>query len=199
MRASLALSVVALAALSTTAQAQKAPTFGIGVGMTRDLIMGGASEDAAPMSSITFPMNLGAFRLEPEFAFATASLKQSDPFFGDMDLSINSILIGTGAYMMSGPDDDFILYGGPRVGMIRNSETDSGTDPESKMSSTDIFFGMAVGGEHLFSKHFSLGAEARLTYYRAGKLKIEPDPGTEDDSKASMTVTSGVVMARFYF
>jgi hypothetical protein len=192
------LSVVALVALAATADAQQPGSFGIGVALTRDVFLGGG-EDSPPLTSITFPMNLGAFRLEPEFALSHAGFKQSDPFFGDIDLSTTSILIGTGAYMMNGPNDDFIFYGGPRVGIIRNSQSDAATDPEQKLSSTDMFLGLALGGEHLFSKHLSLGAEARLTYYRAGKLKVEPDPGAEDNSKASATLTSGVAMVRVYF
>lgn len=185
-----------------SAQAQTPGKLGIGIGVSQDLFNVSVSEGSSmPLSSITFPMNLGAFRLEPEFAFTGGSFEFGDPDFGGIEVALSGMLIGAGAYMLSGPDDGFMFYGGPRFGIIRNSETDKTTDPESSITSTDMFFGVALGGEHLFSSHLSLGAEARLTHYRSGGVKYDPEPpgGAGDDPKSSATLTSGVVMVRFYF
>lgn len=176
-----------------TAQAQKPGVLGIGVAIgPADLAP--SSEESLPTATIMFPMNFGAFRLEPVLGIVRGSLE-----FGGDEESISQITLGVGAYFQSWTTDNFLLYGGPRLGIIRNSMSfESSPDPEESVTSTDKFLGAAIGGEHFFSKHFSLGAEARLTHYIAGEPEYDPDFPAPDFS-GSVTLTSGVFVARFYF
>jgi len=188
--------VVAVAVLAGSLQAQKPGTVGIGVSITPFLRIAG---DAAfpQFTSFTVPMNFGAFRLEPEIGFGRSGSRETDT-----EESSSNFALGTGAYYLFGVTDGFLAYVGPRIGFLRESRSFKFTgSPEETEKRTDTFFGLALGGEHLFSSHVSLGAEARFTHIRMGETKIEgsPGPGADPDIEASATFTDGLVFVRFYF
>ena len=201
MKARIGSIALALAVFSVALEAQKPGVLGIGVTLgPADLPVSG-DEEVPITSSLLFPMNFGAFRLEPSLGVLRLSYEEPDPFGGsDITQSFSTIAFGVGAYFTTAPADGFTLYVGPRFGFSRSSmSSEGGGDPEQTVTTTDKFIGAALGGEHFFSKHFSLGAEARLTYFMAGEPEYDPDPGFDSDFSASLTTTAGLIAARFYF
>ena len=193
--------LLAIALCASAVEAQKPGVMGIGITIGPADVPS-SSEEVPLSSALLVPLNFGAFRLEPSLGITRMSLSSPDPFGGSDDLEETQSVIsfGVGAYYMTSLGDGFTLYGGPRFGILRSSSSEEGGgSPKQSVTSTDKFIGAAVGGEHFFSRHFSIGAEGRLTYYIAGEPEFDPDPGFETDFSASLTTTSGLFVARFYF
>jgi hypothetical protein len=84
---------------------------------------------------------------------------------------------------------------GARVGYITltlTDEDDSGTD---ELSSSGFYVAPALGGEHYFSDHFSLGGEAQIIY---ASVSTEPDEGNWEQDLSAIN-TRVLVYIRFFF
>jgi hypothetical protein len=91
------------------------------------------------------------------------------------------------------------LYVGPRVVMIRESSSTSFTgSPGSSSHQTNWSFGLAIGGEHFFSPHFSLGGEVQLNYISIGDTVYEPSGGPTPSTSNSMITNNGLIFIRLY-
>jgi len=192
------IGIAAIAALITTgvAEAQKPGKFGVGVSIGQPLAIDLSAGELRPQVSFSFPMILtAAFRLEPELGYF--SFDDSNEF---EETEFSSITFGVGGYYLMNRRDNFLMYVGPRLGVHRFSESiKSIGDPEESFTRTDIFFGVGLGGEHFFSPHLSLGAEARLTYTSRGETDREPSDGPSTKEDGSSKATEGRLFVRFYF
>jgi hypothetical protein len=143
-------------------------------------------------TTLLVPINInGRFKLEPELGFGRNSTDGDD-----FEISTSQFTVGVGILAMA-PRGDFALYGGGRLRYTKfTQELDFGGFGGSREQSSSSF-GIApvVGGEHFFSRWFSLGAEAGIEYRTFGS----EEDGDEDDADRSSIATLGSVFARFYF
>jgi hypothetical protein len=153
-----------------------------------------ASEGGSFNSAIMVPIEMSSsFRLEPEVGFSSATDEQSSGSFTSKE-STTSWRIGVGLLGMK-KYSPFTLYYGARVGYITltlTDEDDSGTD---ELSSSGFYVAPALGGEHYFSDHFSLGGEAQIIY---ASVSTEPDEGNWEQDLSAIN-TRVLVYIRFFF
>ena len=208
----------ALLMVPASADAQeKDVTFGIGVGLNPVAIVADDITDLflpVGLGNIYFPLVIGNFKLEPEFGIARFSSSFSGAGFSRKETAtalragIGFSYVGTTAENRARRDrqeDWFRFYVGPRVGIVRLSSSSEFSGPgfpldERSESQTNLVLELATGGEYLFSSHFSLGGEVRVSYISIGDVKETPGPpaGGGELSESILT-TSALVLLRWYF
>jgi len=200
------LVATALVALPAVAGAQpQLRSFGFGAGLSLASSLSG---------QISVPVNVGpTLRVEPIIGLNRKSVSTETKVGEDTattDKVEQNIQLGVGAYYLMRTNDPFLLYVGPRLGVVLDSDT-----TEAKMGSntttttesgTDIALAIAFGGEYFFNPRLSLGAEVALNYFIIGERTTEVDPKPEgangdDDTERSESVmaTSTNVWVRFYY
>ncbi len=193
MKTSLRLAALALAlSLAAPAAAQQGPRAGIGVALSNldfgSLFTGGS----LPAAQIYVPINVSSgLRLEPQLGI----LKLEDDADPTGDVSV--ITLGVGLLFMKNVGQQTIAYLGPRLAISRVSQ--SVPDPFGPgtidADGTDVRIAGVVGGEYLFSPHFSIGAEAQLGYTSVG----DRDAGVAGNIPGgSSFATSALVFFRSY-
>lgn len=204
MKSRLWLAAVATLTIAATADAQeRGVTFGIGTSLNPTAIFsgdGGLALFNVGLGNIYFPLIIGSsFKLEPEFGLLRLSEKTTDGTTSS-ESSATLTRLGIGAFWVTPIRESFRAYVGPRVGIVRNSESSRfGTGPERKVTQTDLVLELVTGGEHLFSSHFSLGGEVRLTYINVGESKVTPPslPSPSEQSRSILT-TNALILLRWY-
>ncbi len=205
MKSRLWLAGVAMLTIAPTADAQeRGVTFGIGTSLNPTAIF--ASGDGnilllpVGLGNIYFPLIIGSsFKLEPEFGLLRLSEKTTDGTTSS-ESSATLTRLGIGAFWVAPIRESFRAYVGPRVGIVRSSESSRfGTQPERKVTQTDLVLELATGGEYLFSSHFSLGGEVRLGYINMGKRKVTPPPPFPFEQSGSILTTNALILLRWYF
>jgi hypothetical protein len=171
---------------------EKAPSFGIGVSMGREILMvydqGIVTLSDYPSFYMPIPISSG-FRIEPEIGLWLHSYSREDG--GDRKSSYSIISLGCGIFPITNKGKIYIYYGA-RFRMVRflNSIEDVYTDRDD--SKTDIHFGPAVGGEYFFTDHFTLGGEVQLDYISIGQFD-------DDDVSEKLINTKTLIFVRWYF
>ena len=200
MKSRLWLAAVTILTIAATADAQeRGVTFGIGTSLNPTAI-GDGELVLLPvgLGNLYFPLIIGSsFKLEPEFGLLRLSEKTTDP---SSESSATLTRLGIGAFWITPIRESFRAYVGPRVGIVRSSESSRfGTEPERKVTQTNLVLELATGGEYLFSPHFSLGGEVRLGYINVGERKVTPaPPPTPFDRSASILTTNALILLRWY-
>lgn len=144
-------------------------------------------------ATITVPITSPGFRIEPEIGYF--SFSQDFTSGGtNVEQSLSSFRIGVGILpqRMYG---DFTLYYGGRVGYISQKQTSEVGSNKEEETTSGFFIAPTIGGEHNFSDHFSIGAEAQLVY---GSLTNKEDD-RDEDVDISLIDTRGLIFFRFYF
>jgi hypothetical protein len=171
---------VAAATIAQAQQAQEARRqVGVGVSIN-PFEAGGLTSGAAaiPTVEVYVPINVAPkLRVEPSLGIFT----NDEP---SPRTSTRDVTIGVGVFYVQRLAAPFDLYMGGRLKLNfahhENATSNSGTD---------VLLAGAFGGEHYFSPHFSLGAEAQL--------------GFRSNSSASgdntTVFTTGLGFLRFYF
>ena len=209
MKSRLSFAGAAILTIAATVDAQeRGVALGIGVSLNPAAIAGG-NQVLLPvgLGNLYFPLIIGSsFKLEPEFGLLRLSEKTTA---GTTSTESSATLtrLGIGAFWVTPIRESFRAYVGPRVGIVRNSESSRfGTQPESKVTQTNLVLELATGGEHLFSSHFSLGGEVRLGYINVGESKVTPTPPTPTptppppvDRSESILTTNALILLRWYF
>lgn len=178
----LSVSISILLASDLATPQEKSPRIGVGVSLGKELVAytyyphywwwgdyywGMPSID---FPSIYIPIIVSPkFRLEPEIGFWWLSRS---------GYSSTILRIGWGMFSIERKKQTN-LYQGLRVGVILKDDY---------TSTTDIFIGPALGGEYLFSSHFSLGGEAQLNFVYC----------TNADSRSTLS-TKVLSFLRWYF
>lgn len=167
------LFAVAALALSATANAQEARRpFGLGISIEPLVAVSPTIEVYAP---IAIAPNL---RVEPSLGILTR-----DGPANSVDRS--DVTVGVGLFYVQRVAAPVDLYMGGRLKLNFASE-DDGTNDDS---GTDVILAAAIGAEHYFVTHFSLGAEAQLGF------RSDSDVSGDD----SGLFTTGLAFLRFYF
>jgi hypothetical protein len=196
--------------IADTAQAQNNEAkIGIGVSLIQTTIApeleGGGFFGGVALGDIFVPIHFGQrFKLEPWLG--VIRLKQSSESNGStLNEGTTQWRFGTGLYFRFPTSESFVPYLGPRLGLLltRFSEefTYPGGSDKFELSETDFQFGLALGGEYFFSRHFTLGGEIQLNYTSIGEPTVKRD-GTEiTDGSLSRNLISNAasILARFYF
>ena len=145
-------------------------------------------------ATITVPIITSpGFRIEPEVGYF--SFSQDYTAGGTtVEQSLSSWRIGVGI-LPQGMYGDFTLYYGGRVGYISQKQTSEVGSNKEEETTSGFFIAPTIGGEHNFSDHFSIGAEAQLVY---GSLTNEEDD-RDYDVDISLIDTRGLIFFRFYF
>ncbi len=205
MKSRLSLAGVAVLTIAAAAHAQeRGVTFGIGTSLNPTAIgSGGLVLLPVGLGNIYFPLIIGSrFKLEPEFGLLRVSEKTT---VGGTSSESSATLtrLGIGAFWVTPIRESFRAYVGPRVGIVRNSESSRfGTEPERKVTQTNLVLELATGGEYLFSSHFSLGGEVRLGYINVGESKVTPAPAPPPpgvDRSESILTTNALILLRWYY
>ena len=145
-------------------------------------------------ATITVPIITSpGFRIEPEVGYFSASEKATVSGT-TYEESVSSWRIGVGIFPQK-MYEDFTLYYGGRVGYISQKQTSEGGSDKDEETTTGFFLAPAIGGEHNFSDHFSIGAEAQVVY---ATLTNEEDD-RDYDVDLSLFDTRGLIFFRFYF
>lgn len=166
---------LAALALSVTASAQDARRpFGLGVSIV-PLEAAGVVRTVEVYAPIAIAPTL---RIEPSLGIFT----QDGPSGSD---DTADVTVGVGLFYVQRLAAPFDLYMGGRF-KLNFASVDDGVDDDT---GTDVILAAAVGGEHYFATHFSLGAEAQLGF--------RADSDVSGDS--SGLFTTGLAFLRFYF
>ncbi len=205
MKSRLSLAGIAVFTIAAAAHAQeRGVTFGIGTSLNPTAI-GDGNLVLLPvgLGNLYFPLIIGSsFKLEPEFGLLRLSEKTTDGTTSS-ESSATLTRLGIGVFWVTPIRESFRAYVGPRVGIVRNSESSRfGTEPERKMTQTNLVLELATGGEYLFSSHFSLGGEVRLGYINIGESKVTPAPTPPPlpvDRSESVLTTNALILLRWYY
>lgn len=195
---------------------QSARRIGIGaaLGSIHDLfsvIAMDTTEDTIAAPAILIPLQVtNRFRLEPEIGVFRHSRSERT------DYSANGVEIGVGVFPQT-LQQNFRLYYGVRVGYVKREEEKKKTISlrtaeitETQTQTSDGFFvAPAVGGEYLFSDHFSLGAEVQYRHTSVEGLAFStftsvlpgvPTPRRDVERfDTSVSATRVLFVTRFYF
>ncbi len=188
------LSLVVSSSMAQSSAVDKAATFGLGFSVQQRLV--GESDPVYygfDYSNVLVPITWGSkLRTEFELGFwrYARSWEQSGQGMSNGRLSV-------GIYFLQPRlNEKMIFYFGPRIGLNRFThwhESEYSSPNRQSQSRTDWNFDAAFGGEYYLSRHFSLGGEARLLYYRFGKF------ADDEDEKESLITSKAMVIFRFYF
>ena len=137
-------------------------------------------------------------KIEPEVGIWRTSSSSSAT--GSSGSSTSTLLrVGIGVFQFARVGGGTALYIGPRVAMVRSSSsfTYSGGTPASSHQ-TNWSFGLAIGGEHFFSPHFSFGGEVQLNYVKIGDQVDEPSSNNPSTSDSHIIANNGLIFIRLY-
>ena len=195
-KSKLVISLFILACFIGTSFAQSSNKTGIGVALIdlQKLFEFSASQGYGANATITVPFILSpSFRLEPEVGYFSASQK-ADINGTTYEESSSSWSIGAGIFPQN-VYGDFTLYYGGRVGYMSQKQTDEAGTSKEEVTTSGFYIAPAIGGEHNFSDHFSIGAEAQIVY--ASMTNEEDD--RDYDVDLTLIDTRALVFFRFYF
>lgn len=196
-RAAIILPIIASLILASRAVAQQREgvQFGVGIALNPSVIAGGAFEGfflPVGFGDIYFPVMISPqVKLEPQFGLFRFH-SEFEALGARAEQNSTVLRLGAGLFYVFQPRESVRAYIGPRVFFIRTStsaEFDGGDEDES---ATDLGLGPALGGEYLFSNHFSLGGEFQFNYVSLG----DPEDSNVDQN---LITTNGLVLVRWYF
>ena len=201
LKSKLTAGVFLLLLLISTGLAQSSGKVGIGVAILDfGKLVEMSMSDGIANATITVPFLMSpTFRLEPEVGYFSGTQKQEGQIGPGLSYTWEAKAIawniGVGIFPQK-VFDAFTLYYGGRVGYMSVKMTEELTgDPDWESTSSGFYIAPAVGGEHNFSEHFSIGAEAQIVY--AALTNEETD--RDDDVDLTFLSTRALVFFRFYF
>jgi hypothetical protein len=181
--------------LTTAGLAQNSNNVGIGVAVIdvqqifETLISGGVGMNATIVVPFAASPNL---RIEPEFGYFRAT--EEDKNGTTETETATSWRVGVGIFPLK-IIDSFTLYYGGRVGYISQTFGYEAGSVNLEETTTGFYIAPALGGEHSFSNHFSIGGEAQVVY---ATLSTDSE-FTDDKTDRSLINTRVLVFIRFYF
>ena len=198
LKSQLTVGVFLLLLLLGTGFAQSSAKMGIGVAIIdfETLFQLAMSEGTGGTATITIPYIMSpTFRLEPEFGYTSGTQKLDGIEGSNWEATTSTMNIGIGIFPQK-VYDTFTLYYGARVGYLTQKQTEEETDTDDyEATASGFYIAPAIGGEHNFNEHFSIGAEAQFVYT---SLTSE-EQGQDYEIKLTLMNTRALVFFRFYF
>ncbi len=187
--------IVVVFCLANLSFAQDGSKTGIGIAII-DLqkLFEMSTSNGIANASITVPIITSpSLRIEPEVGYfsATQSADISGTTYEETATTWN---IGVGILPQK-VYETFTLYYGGRVGYLSQKMTSESGFNKNEETTTGFYIAPTLGGEHNFSDHFSIGAEAQIVY---GSLTNKEDD-RDYDADLSMLETRALIYFRFYF
>lgn len=202
------LALVVLAASPVAAQqsaAASAGRLGIGVTLNPTTVFADANLGFLPLGVTNFvlPIRLSTrVTLEPEFGVFRYTEDLTSGTGVETETELSNYRIGAGLLFNLTDRSALVPYIGPRVGLVLTQQEDrstfGGTTTTTSQDQTGLYFGGAIGAQHFFTRHFSLGGEVQLLYTSIS-YDEESSSGTPPDRSQSLISTNGLVMVRWYF
>jgi len=205
--ASLAVLVSLVAASAAQAQVpDRAAGLGVSLNPSALIISDDESTLMLPVGfgNIYVPIIAGPLKIEPEVGIWHTSSSTSSSYSGISYSSSSTttlLRVGVGVFRFVRVGGGTALYVGPRVAMVRASTSEKCSPGCTASSShqTNWSYGLAIGGEHFFSPHFSLGGEVQLNYIKIGNEVHEPaSPYPASSSSQSIISNNGLLFIRLY-
>jgi hypothetical protein len=145
-----------------------------------------------PISSINFAYNVtSVFRMEGDLGFTSIDLKTEEETMG-----MTSFGMG---FFYTKRNASSVLMGGWKFEYLSGlTESNTGTSQDSETEVTRLSYGPALAYEHLFGKHFGLGAETGLrvsTYDEVTKVPGLP----ESEYQVDAFFVHNLIFLRGYF
>ncbi|HXX62955.1 MAG TPA: outer membrane beta-barrel protein [Bacteroidota bacterium] len=193
------------------APAQEPVNFGLGISYNPAFAPGDNSGrfHSDGMADYYLIMQVGQyFRAELQFGFFSPTSDQTDAdSLGEFTERVSqSILRSTlGVFYTWSADSSFVLYAGPRVGVLSSVEYRSYSRASPGYFGGRTHWGAFVatasfGAEYHLSHHFALGGELQLTSTGYGVPMEDPAlPGYPQNAKEQVYSTGAIVFARFFF
>ena len=202
------LALVVLAASPLAAQeaspAESAGRVGIGVTLNPTMVLADENLGFIPLGVTNFvlPIRVSSrVTLEPEFGV----FRLTDEFTAGGvrdETTLNNFRIGVGLLFNLADRAALIPYIGPRAGIVLTSQeersTFGGTTTTTSQDQTGIYAGGAIGAQHFFTRHFSLGGEVQLLYTTISSDETASS-GTPPERSQSLVTTNGLVVVRWFF
>jgi hypothetical protein len=197
LKGKMAIGFVLLVLLTGTALAQSSSKMGVGIAILdlQKLFELFSSDGVGSNTTITVPLITSpTFRIEPELGYFSYTTE-----YTEQDITTESTgsawNIGAGLFLQK-VYNEFTLYYGGRIGYLSQKTLTEETDqPDDEETTSGLYLSPAIGGEHNFSGHFSIGAEAQIVY---ASLTNEED-GRPFDVDVTLFNTRALVFFRFYF
>ena len=186
--------------LAAAANAQEpGRTLGLGIGLQPLSIVDDASvlASAAPALYVPFVVT-DNIMVEPSIGFTRVNREQSGGG-ATASSSISVFRLGVGVLMMSPLGDDGRAYFGPRVGLIRTSQSEESETFDFSQEQLDFSIAGVTGAEFFLAEQFSLGGELGLEYVRAGNPDLEPAPDPDFEQGGSTLRILTELRVRWYF
>ncbi|HTE39448.1 MAG TPA: hypothetical protein VK629_01380 [Steroidobacteraceae bacterium] len=153
-------------------------------------------------STIYVPIDISKFfRVEPLIRFSQS--KVTDNTFGfENEQRMTSYSVGTGLFGLHPLGDSVVVYYGGRFAYIR-AKTEAANVvvgafgpyvQQFELRGDGFSFAPTLGMEYRFAEHFSVGAEAALTYT---DLDFESDVNSTTGSETTSTTTNIIFRYRF--
>ncbi|MGH7637163.1 MAG: outer membrane beta-barrel protein [Gemmatimonadaceae bacterium] len=197
--------LVASPAIAQESPAASAGRIGIGVTLNPTTVLADESLGFLPLGVTNFvmPIRLGArATLEPEFGVFRFKEDLTQPGGVASETTLSNYRVGVGLLFNLADRAALIPYVGPRVGLVltsvEESSTFGGSTTTTTQDQTGFYFGGALGAQHFFTRHFSLGGEVQLLYTSIS-YDEESSGGTPPDRSQSLISTNGLVTLRWYF
>lgn len=199
-------SLASLALVAASALGAQEPSRTVGFGTSFNpgaLIIPGEGEllvFQTGFNNILFPFRGQNFTFEPEFGlFRTSSEEKST--FGTFTSSFTNVRLGVGILKHMEKRENLEPYAGPRFGVVRSTSKETspfGGSSEQTTKANSWYLSGVLGAQYFFTKHFSLGGEAQLTYTSVGSTTTTGSSNPPDESR-SVIGTAGLVLLRCYF
>lgn len=208
MNARRILALAVLAASPVAAQESAASSsgrFGIGVTLNPTTVLADANLGFIPLgvtnfvlpirvsSRVTLEPELGVFRFTEDVTGAAGVTSET---------KLSNFRVGAGLLFNLTDRSALVPYVGPRVGLVFSTLEErssfGGTTTTSTQDQTGVYFGGALGAQHFFTRHFSLGGEVQLLYTTISYDETSSG-GTPPERSQSLMTTNGLVMLRWYF
>ena len=189
---------------STGFSQESETTIGLGVSLNPTALFSSSSFTTlflpVGLTNIYVPITIGEkFRIEPEAGiYSQSSENSTDAILSNTSSTL--FRLGVGLFKIYTYDETFLAYVGPRIGILSSSSTwESTGSTTTTTKELDLFIGLATGGEHSLSPHFSIGGEVQLNYVSFGNPVRTPASSTWSETKQSMFTNNALMFFRWHF
>jgi hypothetical protein len=202
-------SLVFVAASTIGAQEPSTTTFGFGTTLNPAALvisdLNTLSVYPTGFNNILFPIRTPGYTIEPEVGFFRTSssnpVQTGGATFQQETSTFTNTRLGVGILKHLEKRENLEPYFGPRLGIIRSTTSETSAFSSSSPSTTanSWYASGVLGAQYFFSRHFSLGGEAQLTYTSVDSGQAPGSSSNAPDPTQTNIGTAALVTLRCYF